>query len=196
MSTPPRRPRFLSDVPEAQAPAPARFLALAMGKAAVRPMRGAAQAAAPDEAQLRRAAQEKVAAAVQALRAQADRLAEEAHTDALEIAFLVARKILDIELTQNPEALFALVRSALGRLGSSRRVVVHLHADDAAALQAGIANGDAEGISAARIEILPDPALQPGDVLVDTDFGQVDGRLSTRLDEIRRAVDAASEEGA
>ena len=38
-----------------------------------------------------------------------------------------------------------------------------------------------------------DPALGHGDCLVDADFGRVDGRLSTRLAEVRRAVDAAAE---
>ena len=47
-----------------------------------------------------------------------------------------------------------------------------------------------------RVEIVPDPTLVPGDCLVDTDFGQVDGRLSTRLGEARRAVRSAVEGGA
>ncbi|HTN53808.1 MAG TPA: FliH/SctL family protein [Anaeromyxobacter sp.] len=46
------------------------------------------------------------------------------------------------------------------------------------------------------MEVAPDPSLEAGDCVVETDFGKVDGRLRTRLDELRRAVDSASEEGA
>jgi flagellar assembly protein FliH len=50
-----------------------------------------------------------------------------------------------------------------------------------------------EGIGAARVEIQADAALQPGDCVVDTDFGQIDGRLETRLGELRRALEGAAE---
>jgi flagellar assembly protein FliH len=134
-----------------------------------------------------------VAAALEMLRAQADRLAEQARSDALEIGFQVARKILETEIRQSPDALFALVRSAVRRAGESRRVALRLAPEDAAILQSESGRRALDGLTAARIEIVPDAALQRGDCAVDTDFGQVDGRLGTRLAELRRAVDAASE---
>jgi flagellar assembly protein FliH len=134
-----------------------------------------------------------VSAALDTLRAQADRLAEQARSDALEIGFLVARKILESEVRQSPEALFALVRSAVRRAGDSRRVAVRLSPDDVATVQSESGRAALEGLAAARIEILPDPTLQRGDCTVDTDFGQVDGRLGTRLAELRRSVDASVE---
>ena len=51
------------------------------------------------------------------------------------------------------------------------------------------------GVSAATIELVADPALAPGDCVVDTEFGKIDGRLDTRLEELHRAVQAAAEEG-
>ncbi|HET9596901.1 MAG TPA: FliH/SctL family protein, partial [Anaeromyxobacteraceae bacterium] len=138
----------------------------------------------------RREALERVAGAVETLRAQADRLAEQARADAIEIGFQVARKVLEAELRAGPEALFALVRSAVRRAGESRRVAVRLAPEDAALLASDAARGALDGVTAARVEWIPDSSLQPGDCLVETDFGQVDGRLGTRLAEIRRAVDA------
>lgn len=179
-----RRPRFLADVPEIPAPEPLRLAPANSRAFAARPQRLGSGGFAPgsDElAELRREAMEKVMAAVQTLRAQADLLAEQARADAIEIGFQVARKILETELRQSPDTLFALVRSAVRRAGSSRRVGVHLHPDDAASIQEQIGRGGADDLSAARIELVPDPGLQHGDCLVDTDFGQVDGRLATRL---------------
>jgi flagellar assembly protein FliH len=136
---------------------------------------------------------EKVAAALETLRAQADHLAEQARSDAIEIGFQVARKILETELRQSPESLFALVRAAVRRAGESRRIAVRASPDDALLLQSEQGRSALDGLTSARIELVSDPGLQRGDCMVDTDFGQVDGRLGTRLAEIRRAVDAAGE---
>lgn len=207
MATPlARRPRFLADLPEAPSAAPVRF-APGAGQAS-HPRAHAVDrhrdprslpAAAPspaeslDAAGVRREAMEKVAGALETLRAHADRLAEQARSDAIEIGFLVARKILETELRQNPEALFALVRAALRRAGESRRIAVRVAPEDASLLQSEAGRAALDGLTSARIELVSDPGLQPGDCMVDTDFGQVDGRLGTRLAELRRAVDAAGE---
>ena len=199
-----RRPAFLASIPVTSTAEPARFAHAHRPGAGARPAAGSARGTAPladplasargeEEglAEVRREAMEKVDAALSTLRAQADHLAEQARADAIEIGFQVARKILETELRQSPEALFALVRSAVRRAGESRRIVVRLAPDDAALLRSEDGRSALDGVTAARVEYLPDPSLQRGDCLVETDFGQVDGRLSTRLSEIRRAVDAA-----
>ncbi|HEX7622040.1 MAG TPA: FliH/SctL family protein [Anaeromyxobacteraceae bacterium] len=198
-----RRPAFLASVPETQSAEPARFPHADRTGGPTRPpaARTAPPLAGPlpasrgegdqDLADIRREAMERVDAALETLRAQADHLAEQARADAIEIGFQVARKILETEVRQSPEALFALVRSAVRRAGESRRIVVRLAPDDAALLRAEEGRTALDGVTAARVEYLPDPSLQRGDCLVETDFGQVDGRLATRLSEVRRAVDAA-----
>jgi flagellar biosynthesis/type III secretory pathway protein FliH len=136
----------------------------------------------------------QVAHAIEVLRLQAERLAEQARSDALELGFQVARRVLEAELSTSPEAFFALVRSALKRAGDSRRIVVRVHPEDARRVQPALQQGGL-GVAVAGVEVQADPTLAPGDCVVDTDFGKVDGRLSTRLDELRRAV-AGVEEGA
>jgi len=134
--------------------------------------------------------------AVRALRLEAERLAEQARADALEVAFQVAARILETEVRVNPETLFSLVRSALRKAGDSRRIAVRLCPADAATLEAGFERLGRGDLTAARVEIVADPTLGPGDCVVETDFGQVDGRLATRLGEARRAVRSAIEGGA
>lgn len=145
-------------------------------------------------AAFRAEAMQKVAHAVEVLRLSSERLAEQARADVLELGFFVARRILEAELSTSPDALFALVRSALQRAGDSRKISVRVHPQDAQALAPALAKGGL-GVSAATVEIVQDGSLSPGDCIVDTDFGKVDGRLDTRLDELRRAAVAASEEG-
>ncbi|ACG73690.1 flagellar assembly protein FliH [Anaeromyxobacter sp. K] len=205
MTGTPRPPAFLAAhtaAPSMRA-APFAVAATAAAPAAARPAepRAAPPAEpppppapeAPAVEALRAEALERVAHAVEVLRLQAGRLAEQARTDALEVGFQVARRILEAEVSTSPEALFALVRAALRKAGGSRRVTVRLHPDDVPRV-APAAAAEAAGLSAGAIEIAGDASLERGDCVVDTDFGRVDGRLRTRLEELHRAAQAAAEE--
>jgi flagellar biosynthesis/type III secretory pathway protein FliH len=206
MLEPPRRPRFLSGVPAVPVATPARFADAGRRPPPAAPAPSAAAATPPapsrealeaeraaEREEARREALARVAGAVETLRAQSERLAEEARADAIEIGFQVARKILEAELRAGPDALFALVRSAVKRAGESRRVAVRVAPEDAELLRSEAGKDALDGLAAARVEWVADPSLQRGDCVVDTDFGQVDGRLTTRLAELRRAADAARE---
>ena len=135
----------------------------------------------------------RLEAAVQRLKLEAARLADQARADALEIGFQVARRILEQELTTSPEPLFALVRSAVRRLGDARRLVIRLNPADAARLDTSDGRQKL-GLSLMQVELVSDPSLEPGDCVVESDQATVDGRLSTRLDEVRRGLAAALSE--
>ncbi len=192
---PTRRPQFLAAIPDTRKVQPVAFGR--SGSARNGPLRlpnrcPAAADPLPDEiAAVRREAMERVSEAVSVLRLQAQNVADQARADALEIAFQVARRILEAEIHGSPEALFGLVRSALKRAGESRRITVRLSPEDAALVDADRQRVAPDALTATRIEVLADPALARGDVVVETDFGKVDGRLQTRLGEARRAVQSA-----
>jgi len=196
-----RQPAFLSslEAPGASRARPAAFAPPSAREAQPRPTLGPRAPAPPpgptpeQVAALRAEAMLKVAGAVEALRLEASRLAEAASADALELGFLVARRILEAELKTSPDALAALVRAALRRAGDARKVTVRLHPQDAEALAPALAT-DGLGVVAAVVEVVPESSLSPGDCVVDTDYGKLDGRLQTRLDELWRAV--AAEESA
>lgn len=198
-----QRPAFLQAIPPVGEPRAPTF-GLPSGRTAPRPPAFHGRRPEPEPppgptpeelAAFRAEALQKVAHAVEVLKLQSERLAELARNDALEIGFLVARRILEAELATGPEALFALVRGALKRAGDSRTVVVRVH-PEAVELVSGQAAAGQLGATAASIEVTGDPTLEPGDVVVETDFGKVDGRLRTRLDELHRSASAAMEEGA
>lgn len=128
--------------------------------------------------------------AVESLRLHASRLAEQARADALEIGFQVAKRILELEVTTSPEPLFALVKSAVRRVGDAKTLVVKLHPEDADRVQS--AEGKAKtGLSLLQVEIVADGTLARGDCVVQTESATVDGRLSTRLDEVQRGLTRA-----
>ena len=116
--------------------------------------------------------------------------------DALEMAVLIARRIIDGELASNPAALTGLIRSAVARLGESRKIQLRLHPSDAANVEVAGDGGPLAGVAIARVEIRADATLSPGDCIVDGEQGTVDGRVATRLEEVRRILTRAlAEEG-
>ena len=135
---------------------------------------------------------ERLGRAISELRLTSDRLGAEVAANAIEIGCLVARRILEAEISTNVEAQRSLVRSAVRRLGDAHKVTIHLAPIDIEAVRA--AAGDAPGgdlgmnLGIARVEILPDTNLTPGDCFVESDAARVDGRLGTRLEEIRRVL--------
>jgi flagellar assembly protein FliH len=158
-----------------------------------------AAAAAAEAQKLAAQFTERTSSAIEVLRATAQRLAAEARTDALEIGFLVARRILEMELTASAEPLVNLVRSAVRRLGESRRIVVHLSPADAQAMTAIIESRGAQAVAQAsisRVEIVADASLGRGDCLVEGDLVTVDGRINARIEELRRVLEAGVEESA
>jgi flagellar assembly protein FliH len=149
---------------------------------------GPAEAPEPPPGELDQASAERISAAVAELRLESERLAEQARSDALEVGFQVARRILEMELTASPQPLFALIRSALRRAGEARAVSVYLSPRDAARVREAGGERALGELAAAKVEVLEDPELVAGDCVVQTELGAVDGRLTSRLDELRRAA--------
>lgn len=141
-------------------------------------------------------ASEALAAAIQGLRLASARLAEQARSDALEIAFVIARRILEAELKASPEPLFALVRSAVRRLGEARQIRVRLCPADAAVIEEALAKEELPDLAVVQTQVVADASLSPGDCVVESALGSVDGRLDGRLGELKRAVVSAADGGA
>jgi Flagellar assembly protein FliH len=131
--------------------------------------------------------------AVRNLKLEGARMAEQMRSDSLEIAFVVAQRILEQEISANPKALFTLVRSAVRRVADSRKITVRLCAQDHERLTQALGAQDPDALSFAALNLVVDPSLTPGDVVVDSDLGTIDGRLSKRLEALKAA--AAEGEG-
>ncbi len=137
-----------------------------------------------------------ISTAVEALRLTSARLAEQARSDVLELAFVIAKRILESELQASPEPLFALVRSAIRRLGEARQIRVRLSPLDAAAVEEALAQQELPDLLVAQVKVVADPGLERGDCVVESELGRVDGRLDVRLSELKRAIGPAAEGGA
>lgn len=132
-------------------------------------------------------AEQKLEAALAALAAEGERLAEQARADALELGLIIARRIVERELAVNLESVFSLIKSAIRLAGEENVTRVRLHPRDVARFEAAV-HAD---FSMGKLQLLADASLQPGDVMVDTASHAIDGRLTTRFEELARQLDGS-----
>jgi type III secretion system HrpE/YscL family protein len=105
----------------------------------------------------------------------------EAERDLAKIALAAARRIVGEELTVAPERIVAIVREVLDRARRARRIVVRVHPEDAATLRRL-----AEGALPYAIE--EDPAIARGGCVIETELGEVDARIETKLAALEKAL--------
>jgi flagellar assembly protein FliH len=134
---------------------------------------------------------ERLGRAIAHLQATGERVGAEISATALEIALLVARKILDAEIRSDPSVARDLIKAAVRRLGDVHKVTLRLTPEDAEALRASASEGVAAELGVAKVEIIPDTNLTSGDCIVESDAATVDGRLGTRVEELRRVLEVA-----
>lgn len=104
--------------------------------------------------------------------------------DALEIIMDVARKVIGEEITLNKEHLVFLVGEALGKTSNREDITVKVSAQD---YDYVVDNKEkllsvVEGIG--NLDVKRDPALKPGDCLVETSYGSIDAGVETKLRKI------------
>jgi flagellar biosynthesis/type III secretory pathway protein FliH len=99
----------------------------------------------------------------------------------------MARRIVGQELRCDPSAVGAGALAALQAAGRCRSLRIRLHPDGVAHVRERI-GALTDRAAGAALELVADPALTPGDVVVETEAGQVDGRIARRLEAFRTAL--------
>jgi flagellar biosynthesis/type III secretory pathway protein FliH len=117
--------------------------------------------------------------------AESMRLVErEAHADeasldrTVELAKLLAERLLGHALSVSPGEIVSLAREALGEARGARRIRIYANPTETEILSQVMTEVDADG----RVHaVVPDPSLRPGDLRLETDVGTVDARLRPGL---------------
>lgn len=117
----------------------------------------------------------RLAASFVALR-DADARRTERDADRLvELAVLLAERLLGESLRLEPQRIAELATIALTETRGARRVRIDAAPDDADTLRETL------GALGQTTEVRPDPALGRGSLVVHTDLGRIDARLETQL---------------
>jgi flagellar biosynthesis/type III secretory pathway protein FliH len=156
---------------------------------AVRRAAGRERAAALEEGRAEglRAGQAEIAACLAGLAEAEERWRTRAEAEALDLAVEMARRIIGQELRCDPAAACAGAAAALRAAGRWRVLRLRLHPEAVAAAGDG---GPAlvAALAGGALELVADPALAPGDVVVETEGGRIDGRIGSRLESFRAAL--------
>ena len=98
---------------------------------------------------------------------------------AVELALMFAETIILRSCEEKKEILVEMVRKAMDICEGKNDVIIRIRPDDAQC----IAN---DGNTFVRI--VPDDAIREPGFVIETSFGDIDGRLSTQLDELRKRI--------
>ena len=123
-----------------------------------------------------------------AARASAARAQRNVETDLRVLAVRIAERILERELSVNPETVTDIATAALRQAGAPRDVLLRVHPDDLKALERGRPRLLERCARAETVQFRPDVTVGRGGCIVETELGTVDARLPVQLDAIERAL--------
>jgi len=133
------------------------------------------------ETEARADAAAKIAARALALRHHEARADERALDRCVELARLLAERLLGESLRVAPEQVIALARQALAEARGARRITLVAHPDDAKLLAISLPT---LGLDAATAQVREDPARSRGNLRIETEIGILDAELAPQLERL------------
>jgi flagellar assembly protein FliH len=143
--------------------------------------RGAAELRLRAESEARADAAAKIAARALALRHHEARADERALDRCVELARLLAERLLGESLRVAPEQVVALARQALSEARGARRITLVAHPDDAKLLEFSLPS---LGLDAAVVQLRNDPMRERGQLRIETEIGILDAELAPQLERL------------
>ena len=105
------------------------------------------------------------------------------------LLFALVRKVLGEELGVSEKAAQTVIRGICERLaGCERPVTIRLAPDAVPGVESWLHAADGAAAAGSGVRIEPDPQLGPGDFILETNDGFLDGRVESQLEEAWRLV--------
>ena len=126
--------------------------------------------------------------AIERLREREGAAADIVEARAAELAVRVAEKVVAGALEVEPERILDVVRGALRAIVERERIVILVNPEDLALVREGMGEiaGQLGGIE--HVDVQEERRVARGGTVVRTMIGEVDARISTKLDRARAAV--------
>jgi flagellar assembly protein FliH len=126
---------------------------------------------------------ERLNASIAEITAMRPDLRRRAEHDVVQLALLIARRVLHRQLSVDEGALTAIARVAFERLTRSESYTVTVHPRFAASIKSAL-----PGNQLARVNIVSDPNCEPGTLVIHFSEGVIDASIDTQLEEINRGL--------
>lgn len=152
---------------------------------------GLAQGRSEGSAEIKRAV-ELFQNYAQILQAEKRELATKAEQSALELAFLLAKKIISEELATRPEAVIDIAKRALQQVLDCDQIRLRVNSEDYEYLRTVQNELQAIVGTNATLEVKVDKSVERGGCMIETERGSLDARLSSQLETLRAGMNEPS----
>jgi flagellar biosynthesis/type III secretory pathway protein FliH len=98
---------------------------------------------------------------------------------ATELALIFAEAIVLRECTDKKEIILSMVKKAMDACDDKGEVIVRVRTEDAHYI---------EGLSSNQLKVIKDDSLKEPGFIIETNLGDIDGRISAQFEEIRNTV--------
>jgi flagellar assembly protein FliH len=115
-----------------------------------------------------------------------DTMLREAEPEVVALSLEIARKVIQTELTGNPEVVTSVLTSAVSKINGSPRVTVKVNPEQVDAVRAHWDATFGEGYREKEWVIEGDDSVPAGGCVLDTKYGSIDARIGTQFSEIQK----------
>ncbi len=119
-----------------------------------------------------------------------DQTAAAVERDAVELALLLAGKVIVATLQIRPELVVEVVQGALRRVAGQRRISLIVNPADLETVRAALGDLQSQSAAVEQWDLQPDARVPAGGALVRTAEGEVDVTVETQLERAREVVAA------
>lgn len=127
------------------------------------------------------------------LQAEKQELAQRAEQQTVELAFMLAQKIIGAELEFKPERVTEVARLALQQVLDCDQIELKVNPEDFGYLKAVQQDFASQLSGHARLEIRADKSLARGSCMIETERGLLDARIQTQLESLKESIGGAGE---
>ena len=113
---------------------------------------------------------------------------QEAETEVVELVLLIARKVIKTISENQKNVVLSNVVQALRKLKSRGDVIIRVNIADLGLATEHVKDFMAMAEAAKSITVVEDTTIDRGGCIIETDFGQIDARISSQLHEIEEKI--------
>jgi len=124
---------------------------------------------------------------VQKLEEERNVIYERAAQETVKLALAIAQKVINHEVSINPERVLGMVRRAMQNIKDSQSICIRVHPQGFETLKQAELGLSDKGVSIKGFEILADNSLAPGDCFVKTRQENIDASIHNQLAVIEEA---------
>jgi len=108
--------------------------------------------------------------------------------EVIEMAVMLAEKILATEIDKSNDYIIGLVQSTLEKAVNKKNIILKVSPHDYYMIQDNFKFISAKVEGFGEINIVSDDSLDKGSVIAETQFGTLDGSIATRLEQAKKVI--------